>query len=255
MSSLGLLRFVLGFLASACLSHTAYADDIVVYGDDAYAPVSYLDGGKPAGVFPAIFNRLSRDTGDRYEFVLLPWNRALRESRLGGGGIGNFSWNEERDKLYDFSEPIYSDDIQLVVLKGKEFAFAGVQDLKGKTAGGALGASYGEEIDRAIADGVFSVDRDDNQRFRMRKLLAGRIDVAIVGNGTAGFELLFALDPKLKAMRNEFVVLPHPLTRDPLHVAFAKSMNMKPALERLNRALSAFKQTAEYQEMVKGEVK
>lgn len=255
MSSHSLLRFVLASLVFAFLSNTACADDVVVYGDNAYAPVSYLDGGKPAGIFPAIFNRLSRDTGDHYEFVLLPWKRALRESLRGGGGITNFSWTEERDKLYDFSQPIYFDDIQLVVLKGKEFPFSEVKDLKGKIAGGAAGASYGEDVDRAIADGTFSVDRDDNQGFRMRKLLAGRIDVAIIGNGTAGLELLLALDPELKAMRSRFVVLPHPLTRDPLYLAFAKSMHMKPTLERFNHALSALKRTAEYQQMINGEVK
>jgi polar amino acid transport system substrate-binding protein len=255
MSSHGFLRFVWAFLVFVGLSNTACADDVVVYGDNAYAPVSYLDGGKPAGIFPVIFNRLSKDTGDHYEFVLWPWKRALRESLRGTGGITNFSWTEERDKLYDFSEPIYFDDIQLVVLKGKEFPFYEIKDLKGKVAGGAAGASYGEEVDKAIADGIFSVDRDDNQGFRMRKLLAGRIDVAIIGNGTAGFELLLSLDPELKAMRSKFVVLPHPLTHDPLYLAFAKTMHMKPTLERFNHALAAFKKTAEYQRMINGEVK
>lgn len=255
MSSHGLLRFVLACLAFACLSNTARADNVVVFGDNAYAPVSYLNGGKPAGIFPVIFDRLSRDTGDHYEFVLLPWKRALSESLRGSGGITNFSWTEERDKLYDFSQPIYFDDIQLVVLKGKEFAFAEPKDLKGKTAGGAAGASYGEEVDRAIADGSISVDRDDNQRFRMRKLLAGRIDVAIIGNGTAGFEQLLASDPELKAMRSRFVMLPHPLAHDPLYLAFAKAMHMKPTLERFNHALSALKRTAEYQQIINGVVK
>ena len=255
MSSHRLLHVVLACLVFAFLSNTACAGDVVVYGDNAYAPVSYLDAGKPAGIFPAIFNRLSRDTGDHYEFVLLPWKRAQRESLRGIGGITNFSWTEERDKLYDFSQPIYFDDIQLVVLKGKEFAFAEIKDLKGKIAGGAAGASYGEEVDRAIADGIISVDRDDNQGFRMRKLLAGRIDVAIIGNGTAGFEQLLALDPELQARRSSFVVLPHPLTHDPLYLAFAKSMHMKPTLERFNQALAAFRKTAEYQQMINGEVK
>jgi ABC-type amino acid transport substrate-binding protein len=255
MSSLRLLRVVLACLAFACLSNTARADDVVVYADDAYAPVSYLSEGKPAGIFPVIFDRLSRDTGDHYEFVAVPWERALRESLRGSGGITNFSWTVERDKLYDYSQPIYFDDIQLVVLAGNEFAFAAPKDLKGKIAGGAAGASYGEEVDRAIADGVISVDRDDNQQFRMRKLLAGRIDVAIIGNGIAGFEQLLASDPELKAMRNRFVVLPHPLAHDPLYLAFAKSMHMKPVLERFDHALLALKGTPEYQQIVSGVVK
>lgn len=241
----GLLLLVCGVFSGALKAET-----ISVYGDEAYAPVIYLDHGKPTGVLPAIFARLSRDTGDRYELVLVPWKRALYESQRGLGGVTNISWTKERSAIYDFSDPIYFDDIQLVVLKGKEFPFNELKDLKGKKVGGADGASYGEDVDKAIAAGIISMDRDPNQLSRMRKLLLGRMDVAIVGNGRAGFERLLASAPDLVANRDKFVVLPKPLSTDPLYLAFAKSKKMQPALARFNKALAALKKTDEYRQLV-----
>lgn len=237
-------------LSLALAALQASAENLVVFGDEAYAPVIYLDQGKPAGILPALFSRLAQDTGDTYALTLLPWKRAVNESMMGHGAITNISFTQERALLYDFSDPIYNDDIRLVVLKGKEFPFAGLADLKGKTVGGAHGASYGDVVDKAIADGVFKVERDPNQVLRMRKLLMGRMDVAIIGNGTAGFEQLLTSDPELAANRSRFAVLPHPLTRDPLHLAFVKTMGMKPALERFNKALAKLKKTPEYRKLV-----
>lgn len=237
-------------LAALLMPWSAHCEHLVVYGDETYAPVIYTDQGKPAGILPAIFARLSKDTGDTYELVLVPWKRALMESEHARGGITNISRNKAREAFYDFSLPMYDDDIQLVVLKGKEFDYRELKDLKGKTVGGAAGASYGDEVDKAIAEGGITVDRDPGQLSRMRKLLAGRMDVAIVGNGMVGLELLLGSDPELAANRSKFVVLPHPLVRDPLHLAFAKTMEKKPALERFNKALTVFKKSAEYRKLL-----
>ncbi len=242
---------LLGLLSLSCLIAItpAKAERLVIYGDEAYPPVIYLDKGKPAGILPAIFARLQKDTGDQYELVLVPWKRALYESQQGRGGITTISWNKERDQIYDFSESIYYDNIQLVVLKGKEFPFKNLIDLKGKKLGGAAGASYGEEIDNAITSGLLTVDRDPNQDSRLRKLLFGRMDVALIGNGNAGLNRILDSVPDLKAKRSQFVILPQPLTRDPLYLAFAKSMHKQAAIQRFNQALKAFKKTPEYQQI------
>ncbi len=228
----------------------ALAENLVVYGDESYAPVIYLEGGKPAGILPAIFSLLSKDTGDTYELVLVPWKRAVVESERQSGGITNISVNKAREAFYDFSLPIYDDYIQMVVIKGKEFAYSGLWSLKPKLVGVTSGASYGEDIDKAIADGLINVDRDPGQVNRMKKLLLGRIDVALVGNGSVGFEQLIASDPELKANRSRFVVLQPPLVRDQLHLAFAKTMNKKAAIARFDKALTALRKSPEYQKLL-----
>lgn len=241
---------VLILCVSSLYASTTLAEKIVIYGDEAYVPVIYLDHGKANGILPDIFARVSIETGDTYELILVPWKRALQQSMYSKGGITGFSVTKERISLYDFSEPIYDDDLRLVVLKGHEFIFHELEDLKGKNIGGAAGAIYGEDFAQAINAGIIVIDEDPHQLSRMRKLLRGRIDVAIIGNGVAGFELLLASDPELQANRNKFVVLPHPLTTDSLHLAFLKTMNMKPALARFNQALIGLKKTSEYKKII-----
>jgi polar amino acid transport system substrate-binding protein len=245
-----ILLIALIYCLSVSFATTAFAEKVVVYGDEAYPPVIYLDQGKIKGILPEIFARLSKDTGDTYELILVPWKRAMQESMHEKGGITNFSLTRERANLYDFSEPIYTDSLQLVVLKGHEFAFKDALDLKGKIVGGNAGASFGEKIDQAITDGVFVMERDPHRLSRMLKLLHGRMDVAIIGNGIESFEALLDSNPELAENKSKFIVLPYPLANDTLHLAFVKSMHMKPVLARFNNALIDFKKTKEYKQII-----
>ena len=207
------------------LSFSAWADEIIVFGDDNYAPVIHLQAGKPAGVLVDLLRKVAERTGDTYTVQLFPWKRALETAKAGRGALIGVSLNAERAGVFDFSDPVYDDDIQIVTLKGREFGFDKLADLKGKVLGGVLGASYGEQVDTAIRDGVFKIDRDVSQVNRLNKLLAGRMDAALIGNGIEGFESVLQSDPQLVAKRGQFSVLAKPLTRDPLYLAIPKSMD------------------------------
>lgn len=221
------------------------AETLVVLGDDAYAPVVYAQEGKSAGILVRILQMASPLTGDTYEIRLSPWKRAYELASRGEGGVVGISFTQERAKLFDFSKPVYDDDIQIVTLKERTFPYARLDDLKGKVVGGVNGASYGDEVDKAIAAGLFVVDRDVGQAGRLRKLLAGRLDAALVGNGNAGFEGAVNSVPELKANRARFVILPTPLTRDALHLAFAKSMHRRAALDRFDAAIDKLRKSGE----------
>ncbi len=229
---------------------TARAEVLIVFGDEAYAPIIYSKEGVPTGILPAIFARLEALSGDHYDLRLLPWNRAFELASRGEGGLANFSHNEERAKIFDYSKPIYDDDIQIVTLKSRSFVYSKIDDLKGKVVGGLIGAAYGNEIDKAIASGLFTMERDVSQTGRLRKLLAGRQDAAFVGNGQLGVELILNSHEELRANRDKFVVLPSPLTRDPLHLAFLKTMQKRAALDRFNAALDKLKKSGEFKKIV-----
>jgi ABC-type amino acid transport substrate-binding protein len=239
---------------AVCVSCTGVctAETLVVLGDDAYAPVIHMRGGAPSGFLVTILERASALTGDRYDVRLSPWKRAYELASRGEGGVVGVSFNHERAKLFDFSRPIYDDDIQIVTLANKSFPYARLEDLKGKTIGGVLGASYGDSVDNALASGLFAVERDVSQAGRLRKLLAGRLDAAFIGNGMAGFEGVINSQDDLRASRAQFTVLPTPLTRDPLHLAFAKSMNKREALDRFDAALDTLRKSGELKRLAPG---
>ncbi len=228
----------LGIVAVAWgMTAPAAADTLKVYGDDKYAPVVFLQDGKPAGFLVDILRRAEALTGDRYEIELVPWKRAFELAKRGDGGLMGVSWTAERAEWFDYSAPLFNDDIHVVTLKSKAFKLTQLADLKGKTLGGVTGASYGDEVDRAIADGLFRVERDIGVTSRLRKLLRDHVDGALVGNGRAGFDAVLASHPELSALRDRFVWLPTPIARDRLFLAFPKSMKQQAALARLNAAL------------------
>ncbi len=237
-------------LALLVYSASACSENLVVLGDDAYAPVIYVKDGRPSGYLPAILERAAKITGDTYEIKLSPWKRAYELALRSEGGLVGVSLNQERAKQFDFSKPIYDDDIQIITLQGHTFPYAKLADLKGKVVGGVNGASYGDEVDQAIAAGLFTVERDVGQAGRLRKLLAGRLDAAFIGNGNAGFQGIVESQEELKASRDRFVVLPKPLTRDPLYLAFAKSMGKREALDRFDRAVAQLKKSGEFKKLL-----
>jgi polar amino acid transport system substrate-binding protein len=238
MHTLWFRSLILVLVLAASGTAGLHAETLVVYGDDNYLPVIHHGAsGKPAGVLVDILRKVSARTGDTYDIQLYPWKRAYELARRGSGALVGVSLTAERSDIFDFSDPIYNDDIQIVVRKGREFKFDQISDLKGKTLGGVIGASYGDLVDSAIQDGLFKVDRDVGQTGRLRKLLAGRMDGAIIGNGTAGYEALLRSEPDLLAQRNRLGILKTPLARDPLYLAAPKSMQKKNVIERFNKAL------------------
>lgn len=161
----------------------------MVLGDDGYFPVVYAKNGNPAGILPAILERASAITGDRYEVHLSPRKRA-----------------------YEL-------------------------------------AVQGEGVDKAIAAGMFVVERDVGQAGRLRKLLADRLDAAFIGNGVVGFEGVINSQDELQSNRAQFAILPTPLTRDPLHLVFAKSMKKRAALDRFDAALEKLRKSGDLKKL------
>lgn len=238
-------RAAMVLLSVLALALPAAAETLLIFGDDAYAPVLFQrPGGMPDGALAQTLRRAERLTGDRYELQLMPWKRAYELARRGDGGLIGVSHTQERAAIFDYSKPMYDDDIRIVVVKGREFAFSELNDLKGKLLGGVRGASYGETVDKAIASGLLKVDRDIGQVSRLRKVLAGRLDAALIGNGQAGLEAVIESHPELQENRDKFVVLDKPLARDPLYLAFPKQLGKSEALARFNEALDKLRKEA-----------
>lgn len=244
-------RPVLGSLVVSCaFAPVARGATVRIYGDDSYPPVAFLQAGRPAGYMAVLLDRLQSATGDRYDLQLMPWRRAYELAMRAEAGLIGTSHNGERAAIFDFSKPLYDDDVQIVVLRERVFPYRRVEDLRGKTVGGVSGASYGEDIDRAIREGVFAVDRDASATGRMRKLLAMRLDAAFVGNGSIGLQILLDSHEELRKHRDRFVALPTPAARDPLHLVFHKSMRMEPLLARFNDAFDRLKASGELTQII-----
>lgn len=225
-----------------CLSSSlAHAEELLIYGDENYRPVIYLnDQGQPVGLLADVVKNYQAVSAEQVSLRLYPWKRAYANAEKATGGVIGLSKTAARLQLFDYSAPIYDDNINIVVLKGREFPFSTLSDLSGRKIGVQLGASYGSEVDAAIEDGTIMVEADVNHFSRMKKLLYGRIDAAFIGNGRFGLQVLLASDPQLAEHQDEFVILEQPLIHDQLYLGFAKSMHQQEFLERFNKVLRVY---------------
>ena len=225
-------------LMLCCLGTVCFSAEILVLGDESYAPIISQQPNGPSGVLVDVLRFASTDMHRQIDIRLYPWKRAYELSLKQGTGLVGISYTAERAKLFDFSDPIYNDNINIVVMRGHEFPFVYPSDLRGKRVGGQVGASYGESTDQALAAAHVDVERDFSQVARLRKLVAGHLDCAIVGNGTFGLQSVIASDPELRLHEREFVILVTPLTKDALFLAFPKSAQQTRFLTEFNRSLA-----------------
>nr|WP_314900120.1 transporter substrate-binding domain-containing protein [uncultured Deefgea sp.] len=230
------------FWLCCLLGMPSYAADIVIYGDEDYPPIMYKDAqGQAQGVMAEAVRNFEKFSGQKIRQEPTSWRRAYEYATRGKGGIIGLSKTKERLAIFDYSDVIFEDNVYLTVRRGKEFDFKKLNDLKGKLIGVHLGASYGESVDAAIKAGIFSADTSTTDVIRLRKLLRGRLDAAVVTHGQIGLDAILKSDPELIANKNEFVVLATPLVRDPLYLGFAKSMKMTTFLNEFNQSLKANK--------------
>ena len=212
------------------------AEPIVIFGNSTKPPKSWLDEGHPKGILVDILREVERRTGLVFDIRLMPWKRAYMNALDGRGGIFGLSRNRERLSLFDFSEVQYVEELRLVVMDDKVFSYRTMEDLRGKVLGVTRGASYGDAFDRAKGK-IFTPSEDSSPVCRLRMLLAGRIDAALIGPGEAALHFNLTQDKKLAEHRDRFVMLDTPFARDDNYIGFAKSMRRTETLGRINRAL------------------
>jgi ABC-type amino acid transport substrate-binding protein len=180
----------------------------------------------------------------RFDIELLAWNRAMSMAQQGRGGILGVSYTKARAVWLDFSQPLFADDIHVVVRRDSGFQPQQLSDLQGRLIGIGNGVSYGEELEQALAAGQFRVTRDWGIQRRLRILLSGRVDGVFIGGGRAGFDTALRSEAGLWERREELLWLPQPVLRDRLYLGFAKRMGQGALLERFNAALSALPKLA-----------
>jgi len=211
---------------------------VVLFGTDSKPPKSWKKGSTPHGIQVDILREIECRTDLTFDIQMYPWKRAYMHALEGKGGIFGLSMTEGRKKIFDYSQIMCMDEMRIVTLKGHEFSFHCIPDLKGKTIGVTRGASYGDAYDKALGT-VFTPCYDGKPVIRLRMLLAGRTDAALIGPGKAALDYVIKNDPGLMPHADKFVVLDTPFNIDPNFIGFHKSMKQRKTLMKINRALSS----------------
>nr|WP_315486727.1 transporter substrate-binding domain-containing protein [uncultured Undibacterium sp.] len=190
--------------------------------------------GKQVALDPKLMEVLAyfeRQTGLKFEPIILPWKRAQSETLEGKGVIYGFSRSSERLKVYHFSSPVITERVWGVTYGRPKPNYRHVEDLRNKVVSTGRGFSHGIEFDQA-RDVIFKVQEDSASTVaRFKKLMAKRSDLMVWP--VRGYEhraeveayinriiVRESNDPELKGQH--FDVTDQPLFYDTTHFASAK---------------------------------
>jgi polar amino acid transport system substrate-binding protein len=213
---------------------SARAESITLYGNSEQPPKAWLDNGTPRGFAVEASIEVLKRAGFDVTVSLLPFARAMQQTTEGNIMTGVF-YSAERAKLYDYSDPLVFDDVAIIVAKGKEFPFEKPADLIGKKIGLQGSFFYGDDFAAILPQ--LSTDGDTSPSLRLKKLAAGRVDVALINPGRTAF-LNSAKEAELSP--DAFTALPKPLAKLANHLVVGKNVaGGRDVLARVNKAIAA----------------
>jgi polar amino acid transport system substrate-binding protein len=234
-------------LCLLCLSVIpAHAQDLVIAVDNANPPFMYNDGGKAVGLYPAMLTAIFSKMAVPVKVSAYPWKRVLKMGEDGDAGIGGIYKNPDRLKIFDYSDPIFSERLVLFINKDKAFKYSGVEDLSGKKVGILLGWSYGAAFDEAKEQKAFTAEEGKSDEANFKKLAQGWLDCAVAIE-LAGKKLIAQ-----KGLQEKIVMADTPVAINDTYLVFAKSIDKKSLLTQFNTALAGMKADGSYDGIIKG---
>ena len=178
---------------------------------------------------------------------LVPWQRAMAESKLGSADALFLSYYvKEREQWYVFSDALGQARAGFFALKSRHIRFKTLQDLKGFTMGLTRGAAVSPEFDSAT---FLKKEETADDLGSIRKLLKGRIDLfagpELVGKHLMKVELMVAQQEKVEFLEPA-------LATHNLYAAISKKAdNYQQKLRDFNIGLKTIKKNGQYKKILK----
>jgi len=239
--------FLLSILPLSAIAHTGLNPDndlskgrvilTVATTEAGYYPFNYRENGERKGLSVDVLNYFEANSNYDFEFVTLPWPRALYLVAHGKVDlILTLFKTSKRKNIYHFIEPAYGYEVnQLFTLVDNKLEFNGqLKQLTPYSIGTIREYSYGENFDQANHLNKFTALTENNL---VKLLLAGRVD-AIVGNPLILNEIISKkkVEYKIRAIEPYIAVTP-------VHIALAKgrenSQEIEQTLGQLTQQLKA----------------
>lgn len=202
-----------------------------LFAMEDFAPYNYRENGRFQGIDIDILDTAAQRIGVSFAYVPLPWRRALLAFVNGeGDGLFQLTPTEDRARTWRMVGPLRQTVIVVVTRADGVHAPQSIADLRGLRVGVVRGFTYGESFDRAA---FFTRESSLDEQTSLRKLLLGRVDVAVIGRANARFIIdRLGLGARLR-------VLPQPLFAEGRYIAFHRTAAGLARGARLQAALDA----------------
>lgn len=191
------------------------------------------DGGHSTVIVRAAFGAAGR----RIHPTFFPWSRAISTIKYRLDYIGyypEYASNRTREQCF-LSDQIGSSRLGFAQLRSKPIAWNSVADLSKYRIGVVHNYVNSESLDAAIAAGRQPVDeaRDDTQN--LKKLLAGRVDIAVIDE--AVLDYLMRTNAHLRPQRDSVAFAHRPLETHGIYVCFQRSAEGRKFRDLFNAGL------------------
>ncbi|WP_169732807.1 substrate-binding periplasmic protein [Azospirillum halopraeferens] len=210
----------------------AVAQDKVVRLTSLDWPPFSGDALKDKGAAVAVVRAAFAAVGHEVSVSFYPWNRAVTLAREDSGIRGYFPEYAGAEVERDFilSVPLGTSPLGFAERVDAPVTWTGLDDLANARIGVVDGYVNTEDLDARIADGRLTADRANSDATNLKKLAAGRIDLAVIDR--AVMTDLLRTNPDLKALAAGLRFNARPLEDKTLHIAFRKGAEGE-ALARL----------------------
>ncbi|BDU51228.1 substrate-binding periplasmic protein [Haliovirga abyssi] len=181
------------------------------------------------------------------EYKFFPWKRGFILAQRGNYD-GTLSWGKvgDRENYFYFSEePILSGETVFFYIKGNDFTWDKLEDLKGKKIGGTLGYSY----IKSFKDVGKKLDLAPTDVQGLKKLYAGRVNI-FISDLDVGLKLI--RDNFTKEQQAKFSYNKKPMEKMSYYLLLSKKVSKnKELIKKYNKAFKVLKNSGEYDKMVK----
>ncbi|MDE1464957.1 substrate-binding periplasmic protein [Spartinivicinus poritis] len=183
----------------------------------------------------------------QYGFFL--WDKSLKLAQTGQwDGSLIWTWNEEREKLFLYSNPVITLRTVFFHRVDTVFDWKDWNDLQGKTVGATKGYYYGEDFKKAEEAGIISVIRQPTDIANFKKLLLRKIDLFVIDT-EIGYEILNVRFPV--GIKNLITNHPLPARETSFHLLISRKINRGTDLiSAFNTGLKELKKNGMYEQIL-----
>ncbi len=214
------LRLAAAAVLSLALAMPAMAQDKTVKLTSLDWPPFSGDSQKDKGAATAVVQAAFAAVGYKVEVTFYPWNRAVALAKEGGDFQGYFPEYAGPEVAHDFilSAPLGSSPLGFAERAAAPVAWNSLDDLKNRRIGVVDGYVNTDDLDQRIAQGTLQADKANSDLTNLKKLLAERIDLAVIDR--AVMNDLIRTTPDLKGAAAALRFNPRLLEDKTLHIAF-----------------------------------
>lgn len=209
---------------------------------EEYPPFNYTEGGKLTGLATEVVLQLAKKLGHPEDIEMLPWARAYGLIQQNDGQIlYSMTRTEEREKMFKWVGPVASNKWVFFAKKGSGMTIGSLADAKKVEKIGAYKDDAAESFLKA--EGFANLDSVLNDEQNVPKLMAGRINLWIVG------ELQGIYKAKAKGVADQLEKV-FDVKDTQLYIAFSKN-TPDAEVAKWQAALDAMKADGSYDALIK----